>query len=262
MTEAASPAPSKPMAPPSEYIVFLDLETTGLDERADGLRDEILEIGVVITDSLLRILQRWSSPISVDESVLALMDDYVKEMHTKSGLLDEIRSGHGKPLADAASFVEELVKSFVPKKEDGSFGKITMAGNSVHFDLGFLKRQTPSLAKLFSHRLLDVSVLREVAGRWAPHLRYDVGTEAVHRALDDALSSHRQLDHYLSTMVVSTPIQTIEFRRRSFWERCCAEQLRHEPHVGRDNAEAKACAELADAKLAEWDKRFLNVKIS
>lgn len=190
---------AKPDRKPSEHIVFLDLETTGLEE----LNDLTLEIAAIVVDSNLEPVKTWSSAIQVEEAALVAAlagKDYVRAMHTRNGLLAEIADGHGVDLAHAKRFAFEMLSPFLPVREDGSFDKITLAGNSVHFDLRFLRRQMPDLAELFSHRLLDVSAYREACVRWAPELRYDSGAEPAHRALDDARSSIEQLRHYLAVM--------------------------------------------------------------
>ena len=42
-----------------------------------------------------------------------------------------------------------------------------LAGNSVHVDLLFLRKEMPQLAALFSHRVVDVSAVSELCFRCA-----------------------------------------------------------------------------------------------
>ena len=69
-------------------IVWIDLEMTGLDLD----KEQILEVGIVVTDSDLR--HKVSGPniiISCNEDILKRMDDWNQKHHLESGLLDQVR---------------------------------------------------------------------------------------------------------------------------------------------------------------------------
>src|SRR6188472_2742397 len=66
----------------------MDLEMTGLEPA----RHVIVEIATLITDDDLNILAEGPDlVVHATEEQLAEMEPVVVEMHTKSGLLDEIR---------------------------------------------------------------------------------------------------------------------------------------------------------------------------
>src|SRR4029077_3986329 len=70
-----------------DRLVWIDLEMTGLDAE----HDVIVEIACIVTDSNLVALDDGIQlVVHQDEATLARMDDFVRTMHTKSGLLDEI----------------------------------------------------------------------------------------------------------------------------------------------------------------------------
>ena len=71
-----------------------------------------------------------------------------------------------------------------------------MCGNSICQDRRFLAREMPSLEKFFHYRNLDVSTVKELARRWAPHVLEGVKKTSTHLALDDIRESIRELDHY------------------------------------------------------------------
>jgi oligoribonuclease len=136
-------------------LLWLDLETTGLD----AARHHIMEIAAVVAD-LEHPFDLLCSPYVRTLRVLGLpseMDAAALEMHTRSGLLDECgRSSYelGAAEQDVLALVPEL--SLPQEAED----RTTLAGASVHFDLGFLRRHMPDLAKHLSHRVYDVSAIK------------------------------------------------------------------------------------------------------
>ena len=66
----------------------MDLEMTGLDPAVD----RIVEIATIITDDQLNIVAEGPDiVIHQPDEVLAKMAPVVVDMHTKSGLLEEIR---------------------------------------------------------------------------------------------------------------------------------------------------------------------------
>jgi len=122
------------------------------------------------------------------------MDDFVTKMHTKSGLLAALP--HGKPVAE----VEAEVLAFLDRHDLTK--RLTLAGDSVHFDKGFLESRMPTLAKRFSHQILDVTSIANCVKRWHPKVADLLAAErearggVVHRALDDILSSVKRLAQY------------------------------------------------------------------
>src|SRR5947209_18314536 len=74
---------------PTEPLVWVDCEMTGLDP----VRDVLVEIAVVVTDSDLTLLDAGLDLlIATDPAKLEAMDDVVREMHTQSGLLEALRT--------------------------------------------------------------------------------------------------------------------------------------------------------------------------
>jgi oligoribonuclease len=71
-----------------------------------------------------------------------------------------------------------------------------MCGNSICQDRRFLARYMPSLERFFHYRNLDVSTLKELAQRWAPHISSGFHKNASHLAQDDVRESIRELEYY------------------------------------------------------------------
>jgi len=97
------------------------------------------------------------------ESVLAAMDDWNQKQHGSSGLLVRVRAS-SVSAAEAEARTLEFLSPWVPP------GASPMCGNSICQDRRFLAREMPALERFFHYRNLDVSTLKELARRWAPHV--------------------------------------------------------------------------------------------
>ncbi len=189
------------MANSSDRLVWIDCEMTGLDLEVD----ELVEIAVVITDFDLNVLDPGLSiVIKPDGSALANMNDFVREMHTTSGLIEEIP--HGKSLAEAEYEVLEYVLKYVPTARTAP-----LAGNTIGTDRMFLAKYMPRLDAHLHYRNVDVSSIKELARRWFPRIYFNAPEKnGGHRALADILESIRELDYYRSAAFVSEPGPTTE----------------------------------------------------
>lgn len=180
----------------SDYIVWVDCEMTGLEVTVD----EICEIGVVVTDGDLKIqdpgLQLVVKP---SDAALANMGDFVKQMHTDSGLIGEI--SQGITIAEAEQKVLEYIKQWVTEERTAP-----LAGNSIGTDRMFLNRQMPQLDKFLHYRNIDVSSLKELSRRWFPRVYFQLPKKTGnHRALADILESIQELRYYRKAILVEEP---------------------------------------------------------
>jgi oligoribonuclease len=163
-------------------ILWLDLETTGTDERLDW----IIEVGAILTDDRLEEIARLSEvvrPTSHDvESVLSTMVPEVRAMHTSNGLIAALRRGEGRPLRAVEGDLVRLLRIHSPGQ------KVPLAGSGVaHFDSRFVRVQMPFLAEHLYYFSLDVGSFRRIA-RLAG-VKYPQRTEPKnHRALDDIVA--------------------------------------------------------------------------
>jgi oligoribonuclease len=183
-----------PDAKPDDRLVWIDLEMTGLDTE----RHVIVEIACFVTDSELELLDDGIDiVVHQDADALAAMDDFVKRMHTKSGLLPQIEAST-VDLATAGAQVLEYVKRFVPKP-----GVAPLCGNSIGVDRRFLDRGLPELDQYLHYRCIDVSSLKELCRRWYPEIyRGRPDKKEAHRALDDIRESVAELRYYRETMLL------------------------------------------------------------
>ena len=172
-------------------MVWIDCEMTGLELDKDAL----VEVAVIITDEQLNLLDSGIDIIiSPRPEALANMGDYVRKMHTDSGLLDELE--HGVPLAEAQTTVLDYIRRFVPEPN-----KAVLAGNSVGTDKAFLEQEMPDVIKHLHYRIVDVSSIKELARRWYPRVFFNSPPkQGGHRALADIQESILELKYYRAAL--------------------------------------------------------------
>ena len=172
--------------PSADYLVWIDLEMTGLKPDSDT----IIEIATVVTDRELAILAEGPViAIHQPDEVLARMDDWNQRQHRSSGLLARVRASRVS-LADAERRTLEFLAPLV------TAGSSPMCGNSICQDRRFLARYMPELERFFHYRNLDVSTLKELARRWAPAVADGFTKQGTHLAQADILESISELRHY------------------------------------------------------------------
>ena len=180
----------------NDRIIWVDCEMTGLDKQ----RDALVEIAVLVTDADLNILgDGVDVVIKPPAEALQGMDPFVVNMHTVSGLLEELDGG--MTLAEAEAQCLAYVKEHCPEP-----GKAPLAGNSVGTDRVFLDRDVPELANWLSYRTIDVSSLKELAKRWFPRVYYNIPAKhGGHRALADIRESIQELKYYREVLMIPEP---------------------------------------------------------
>jgi oligoribonuclease len=170
----------------------MDLEMTGLDPA----KDVIVEIASLVTDDDLAIVAEGPDLVvhQAPEALLA-MDDYVKQMHTRSGLLDAIAASNVS-LEDAGAQTLAFIKEHVPEPRS-----VPLCGNSIGTDRRFLALHLPEIEEYLHYRSIDVSTVKELARRWAPEAYKAAPQKAGgHRALDDIRESVAELAYYRSAI--------------------------------------------------------------
>lgn len=174
----------------------MDLEMTGLDPN----QHVIVEIATLITDDDLNIIAEGPElVIHATEDELSRMDQVVIDMHTKSGLLDQIRSS-------TVSLEEAGTQTLAFLTEHLDAGKVPLCGNSIGMDRRFLAEHLPEIEHYLHYRSVDVSTIKELARRWFPdELKGAPRKGAAHRALDDIKESIKELIHYRSVVFINPP---------------------------------------------------------
>jgi len=180
----------------NDRLVWIDCEMTGLDLVSDAL----IEVAALVTDSDLNILGEGIDLVIKPPAVtLTRMKPIVREMHTASGLLDELDGGCS--LEEAEQQVLEYVRAHVPDSN-----KAPLAGNSIGTDRGFLARDMSLLEQYLHYRVVDVSSIKELVRRWYPRVYFQSPAKTGnHRALGDIKDSIEELKYYRATVFVPLP---------------------------------------------------------
>ncbi len=174
------------MAQDQNHLIWLDMEMTGLNPETD----RIIELAMIVTDSDLNVVAQ-SPVIAVHQpdSVLDAMDEWNKNTHGRSGLIDRVRASTIDEAAAEAIYLD-FVKQYAPSRTS------PMCGNSIGQDRRFMVRYMPTLEAWFHSRNLDVSTLKELARRWRPDVYKGLTKKGAHQALDDILESIEELRYY------------------------------------------------------------------
>ena len=180
----------------TDRLVWIDCEMTGLDLA----RDALVEIACLVTDGDLEVLDEGVDlVIKPPAEALDNMLDVVREMHTASGLLQELPSG--VTLAEAQDQVLSYVRSHVAEPR-----KAPLCGNSIATDRSFIARDMPALDAYLHYRMVDVSSIKELARRWYPRVYFaSPPKHGGHRALADIKESIQELRYYRETVFVQPP---------------------------------------------------------
>lgn len=184
------------MAKSHEDIVWIDCEMTGLDSE----RDALIEVAVLITDAELNIRDEGLQVvIRPPQEAVENMGSFVRQMHTSSGLLEEL--DQGITMEEAEEQVLAHIRRYVPERRCAQLG-----GNSVGTDKVFLSRDMPRVIDHLHYRIVDVSTIKELARRWYPRVYYKAPEKTGnHRALGDIRDSIDELRYYRSALFVPQP---------------------------------------------------------
>jgi oligoribonuclease len=180
----------------NDRIVWIDCEMTGLNLITDAL----IEVAALVTDFELNQLgDGVDLVIRPPAAALEQMDDFVRNMHTSSGLLEELAAGI--TMEQAQDQVLAYVREWVPEA-----AKAPLGGNTVATDRGFLARDMPELEAHLHYRIIDVSSIKELSRRWFPRAYFNSPKKAGgHRALADIRESIAELRYYREAVFVAPP---------------------------------------------------------
>jgi len=189
------------MANEQPNLIWIDCEMTGLSLQSDAL----VEIAVVVTDSELNLIgEGIDLVIHATDSQLEGMSDFVREMHTNSGLITKIP--HGITMAAAEAKIIAYLES-----ASTIAGKSPLAGNSVGVDRAFIDRDMPLLGAYLHYRTIDVSSIKELARRWNPKAYFNAPAKTGnHRALGDIQDSIAEMAYYRSAIFIDASAQGSE----------------------------------------------------
>ncbi|RCV56127.1 oligoribonuclease [Marinitenerispora sediminis] len=180
----------------NDSLVWIDCEMTGLDLEHDAL----IEVACLITDGDLNQLDDGIDVVvRPPQAALDQMGDFVRQMHTTSGLLEELDKGVS--LEEAEDLVLNHIKRYVPEPK-----KAPLCGNSIATDRTFIARDLPAIDEHLHYRMVDVSSIKELLRRWYPRVYFaSPEKHGGHRALADITESIRELRYYRAAAFVAAP---------------------------------------------------------
>jgi oligoribonuclease len=172
-------------------LVWLDLEMTGLDIDSDV----IVEIATLVTDDNLVIVAEGPDiVVSAPAERLDAMNDVVRTMHEKSGLLTAVQASTVS-LEEAGLATLDFIREHVPQRSTAP-----LCGNSIGVDRRFLAKYLPEIETYLHYRSVDVSSVKELGRRWNPAVVSAAPRKtSMHRALDDIRESVAELAYYRDT---------------------------------------------------------------
>ena len=174
------------MAQDQNHLIWLDMEMTGLNPDSD----RIIEMAMIVTNSNLEVVAE-GPVIAVHQSdaVLDAMDEWNKNTHGRSGLIERVKASTIDEAAAEAAYLE-FMREYIPSRTS------PMCGNSIGQDRRFMARYMPTLEAFFHYRNLDVSTLKELCKRWQPEIYKGFKKKSKHTALADIYESIDELKYY------------------------------------------------------------------
>lgn len=173
-------------------LAWMDLEMTGLDPS----RHVIVEIATILTDDDLNLIAEGPElVIHATQAELSHMDDFVTDMHTSSGLLEQIKASPVS-LEEAGAATLAFLQEHIPEART-----VPLCGNSIGTDRRFLAVHLPEIEEFLHYRSVDVSTIKELARRWYPQALSKMHRKGSgHRALDDIRESVEELKYWRSAV--------------------------------------------------------------
>lgn len=169
-------------------LLFLDLETTGLDPNDNS----ILEVGAAVVDKDLKVLAEFEQVVKASDETLSLMDEWCIKTHKASGLISAVKE-QGKPLEEVEANLINFVKE---QYGEAAKGKIILAGNTISFDRNFINVNMPKFARWLHYRSVDVSSFAIVI-EMQYGMKKDYKNSNVHRSMADVKESIDSLKQYM-----------------------------------------------------------------
>lgn len=184
----------------SDFVPVIDIETTGLDLD----NDRILEVGMAIVnmddfsviDTMSFVMHTLTPGYA---SALRRMgeNDYVYNMHKKSGLLDAMNSDTAIHFEEASDRMLEMLTAYYGTDHQH---RPPMLGSSIHFDREMIRQSWPEVEERFFYRNIDVSSIKELCMRWNPdvYAKLDrlVKPQKAHRVIPDIEDTVNELRFY------------------------------------------------------------------
>lgn len=177
------------------YYLFLDFETEGLDIP----NDRAIEVGWRIMGEDLETCYGYGSRLIHQTGELRL-NSFVREMHQKSGLLDDWNDAR-QSMKFQWEIEQEICFDLDILAESDNEVVVKLAGSGVDFDRRIIRATMPDLEARLHYQMMDTSVvrrfLRDLCGVDEDSIDIRPPEALVeHRAYDDVLAAIDELRAY------------------------------------------------------------------
>jgi len=142
-----------------EKLIWIDLETTGLDENSNS----IIEVGVIVTDEQMNELLSTSYVIKPTTP----FQEVALKMHKENGLYD-LSMVSENTTQSVEEFLFDILKDYY---------SLWLPGSNPSFEKMWLKLHMPRIYAMLHYRSFDVNTLNMFFGAEK--------TSYPHRSLDD-----------------------------------------------------------------------------
>lgn len=195
-------------------LVWIDKETTGLD----ALNEVPLEMGIVLTDRFGRLIQDGAANWFIADHFdfhwarrIEEMEPFVREMHEKSGLLDDLSRLAKQSSTRTAGQVEVEALHWLGHRFGRTFEgdeRKVPYGSSLSLDRNFLAMWMPELNNWFHYRIGDVSAWREIVRARLPKvIEREPQKRNLHRPLPDIVDSIQLYRHLAKSTLVDEGVE-------------------------------------------------------
>ena len=142
------------------------------------------------------------------------MNDYVKNMHTETGLIDRLLDTiQTTNITDIDDALSSQLKPFAEKGY-----RIVLTGNNVQFDFENMRRYLPNTIQYIHYALLDVSSIRRtfdiISSNFGTQTKQNKASN--HDAQVDIEECRKELHTYLNVIQKGLSWQTLFYHQNKF----------------------------------------------
>ena len=152
-------------------------------------KDRVIQVAILITDAHLNVLSKdFCTVINQNDQVLDNMNEWCKE-NLKDLAIESKCSEVSETKAE--EMMLDFITQYVKPQES------PLAGNTIYMDRMFLRKYFPQVDNYLHYRIIDVSTVKELCGRWNRKVYSSAPQKKLkHRAIDDVRDSIQELRYY------------------------------------------------------------------